>query len=141
MGKPGRPRKEIDLTEAEKLCALQCTAQEIADWFHVSVDTLDKRIREQRGVGFSDFFATHRTNGKIALRRMMFKLAQQNATMCIFLAKNHLGMVDKLETDVTTKGESINAPEITVKLAGEAVSILRNAGAVRAIRAGAVSEN
>ena len=113
MGKPGRPRKEIDLTEAEKLCALQCTAQEIADWFHISVDTLERRIREERKVGFADFFNTHRTAGKIALRRMMFKLAQQNATMCIFLAKNHLGMVDRIETDVTTKGQSIVPQELS----------------------------
>jgi ribosomal protein S19E (S16A) len=96
------------MQEVEKLCGLQCTAQEIADWFHVSVDTLDRRMREERHVGFAEFFATYRTSGKIALRRTMFRLAESNAAMCIFLAKNHLGMVDKIETDITTKGQSLN---------------------------------
>ena len=32
----GRPRKEINQTEFEKLCGLQCTKEEICDWFRVT---------------------------------------------------------------------------------------------------------
>ena len=35
-----RPRKEIDQNEFEKLCALQCTQEEICAWFDVTDKTL-----------------------------------------------------------------------------------------------------
>ena len=96
-GNGGRPKKPIDWKEAEKLCALQCSEQEIADWFHVCIDTLGKRLRAEKGMNFSEFFETHRVQGKMALRRNLFKLSQTNASAAIFLAKNWLGMVDKQE--------------------------------------------
>ena len=77
---------------------MQCSAQEVADWFHVSVDTLDRRLHEEYKCGFAEFFARHRTKGKMAIRRNLFQLSSHNATAAIFLAKNHLGMTDKLET-------------------------------------------
>ena len=97
MARPGRPRKTIDLKEAERLCALQCSEQEIADWFHVSVDTLDRRIHEERQCGFAEFFAKHRVQGKMALRRNLFKLSATHPAAAIFLAKNWLSMADKVE--------------------------------------------
>jgi hypothetical protein len=44
----GRPRKEIDFTEVDKLCALHCTAEEIAGFFEITTFTLDQRIKEQQ---------------------------------------------------------------------------------------------
>ena len=79
---------------------MQCSAQEIADWFHVSPDTLDRRLREERGMGFAEFFAKHRTQGKIAVRRNLFQLSAHNAHAAVFLAKNWLGMTEKQETTV-----------------------------------------
>ena len=37
-----RPRKEIDQAEFEKLCALQCTKAEIAGFFNLSEDTVER---------------------------------------------------------------------------------------------------
>jgi len=42
MAKMGRPRKEINKTEFEKLCFLQCTEREFCSWFDVSDETLNK---------------------------------------------------------------------------------------------------
>jgi len=53
----GRPKKPIDWKEAEKLCVLQCSELEIADWFHISVDTLARRLKEERHQSFKGFFA------------------------------------------------------------------------------------
>ena len=36
----GRPRKEIDQEQFEKLCGLQCTEEEICAWFDISDKTL-----------------------------------------------------------------------------------------------------
>lgn len=122
-------------------CQMQCTLREIANYFNCSEDTIENRVRQVHGESFSEYFAKRRVTGLIALRRNLFRLSETNVAAAIFLAKNYLGMVDKLETDVTTKGESINTQGVTVKLAEDAVSVLRDAGAVRAIRAGAVSAN
>ena len=93
----GRPRKPIDWNEAEKLCALQCSEIEIADWFKISVDTLARRLKEEKNQSFAEYFALHRVQGKIALRRNMFKMSEKHPSMAIFLAKNWLGMVEKTE--------------------------------------------
>lgn len=93
----GRPKININWTEAEKLCALQCTEQEIADWFHISIWTLDHRLREDKGMTFPQFFALHRTSGKIALRRNLFRLSEKQGHVAIFLSKNWLGMKDTME--------------------------------------------
>ena len=95
----GRPKKPIDWKEAEKLCVLQCSEIEIADWFHISVDTLSRRLKEEKNTSFAEFFALHRVQGKIALRRNMFKMSESSPKMAIFLAKNFLGMADKQEIE------------------------------------------
>ena len=101
--KMGRPRKPIDRTEFEKLCALQCTLEEVCGWFGVQDDTLNKWCRENyEGRTFSEVFAEKRVAGKISLRRNMIQLASKNATMAIFLAKNWLGMSDNVEVKADT---------------------------------------
>lgn len=99
----GRPRKELDKEEFEKLCGLQCTQEEICGWFDVTDKTLDRWCRDNYdGKGFSEVFAVKRGAGKIALRRNMMQLAQKSAIMAIFLAKNWLGMSDNVEIKADT---------------------------------------
>ncbi len=93
----GRPKIPIDFREVEKLCRLQCTEQEIAGWFHCSVDTIERRCREETGVTFAEYFTKHRVTGKIALRRNLFRLSEKHPSMAIFLAKNWLGMSERQE--------------------------------------------
>jgi len=59
---------------------------EIADWFHVYVDTLERRLKEEKGQSFAEFFTLHRVQGKIALRRNMFKMSEKHPSMAIFLS-------------------------------------------------------
>ena len=99
----GRPRKEIDLVEFEKLCGLQCTLEEVCGWFGVTDVTLNSWCKENyEGRTFSEVFAEKRSAGKISLRRSMMQLASKNAIMAIFLAKNWLGMTDNVEVKADT---------------------------------------
>ena len=101
--KMGSPRKPIDKTEFEKLCALQCTLEEVCGWFGITDVTLNTWCKENyEGRTFSEVFAEKRVAGKISLRRNMFQLASKNATMAIFLAKNWLGMSDNVEVKADT---------------------------------------
>ena len=105
MAQMGRPRKQIDKTEFEKLCFLQCTEREFCSWFDVSDETLNKWCKENYdGRTFLAVFKEKRENGLISLRRTQFQLAEKSPAMAIFLGKNLLGQTDKLEQTQTING-------------------------------------
>lgn len=97
----GRPRKELDWDEFDKLCALQCTLAEIANFFKCSEDTVEARVKETFHITFSEYFRLRRGDGFTDLRRRMYLNAQKgNVQMQIFLAKNWLGFSDKTEQNI-----------------------------------------
>lgn len=75
----------------DKLCAIQCTGEEIASVLGVNYDTLNLRIKETYSQSFSDYFKSKSGAGKASLRRTQFELAKKNAAMCIWLGKQYLG--------------------------------------------------
>lgn len=118
MAKMGRPKKEINQDQFEKLCGMQCTYEEICAWFDVTDKTLNAWCRETYGSTFSDVFAVKRNRGKVSLRRAGFELAQKNAAVHIFYAKNYLGMKDSLEVENTEALAKLD--DILGELKGEA---------------------
>lgn len=96
MAKVGRPRKEIDITHAEKLAKNLCTQAEIADFFSIDVDTLNARIKDHYGLNFSGWYKRYTAEGRIALRRMQFRAAKKGSVpMLVWLGKQILGQNDK----------------------------------------------
>ena len=92
----GRPQKPIDWEQVDKLCAIQCTGEEIASFIGVNYDTLNNRCGEEKGVAFSEYFEQKRGMGKIALRRRQYqKAVGGNTTMLIWLGKQYLGQKDQ----------------------------------------------
>jgi len=84
----GRDKKVIPPEDVEKLAALGCRDNEIANYFGVKEDTLR--------YNFADKLTKGREDLKITLRRAMLNNAckNMNASVQIFLAKNLLGMAD-----------------------------------------------
>ncbi len=113
----GRPPIKIDLKELEKLCAMQCTLTEIAEWFHCSIDTIENRVKQEFQVSFSEYFSKKRVQGKITLRRNMFKMSEHNPAVAIFLAKNWLEMSDRQE--VTGPGGGPVKHEVSIKVVSQ----------------------
>jgi hypothetical protein len=92
--RPGAGRKavHIDLEQVEKLCALQCTDEEVASFFGVNVRTVERR-KEQPA--FAEAMARGKAKGRLSLRRSLWGLAAKgNPAANIFLAKNLLGYKD-----------------------------------------------
>jgi hypothetical protein len=88
-----RPRIQIDEEQLRKLAAIHCTMQEIAYFFEVSVDTLERR--------YADTIAAARANGKMSLRRKRFEVALSGSVpMLIWLSRIILG-----ESDAATKDD------------------------------------
>lgn len=88
-------RRDIDLSELEKLCQLQATDEEIAAWFNVSVRTIERRRLEP---SFAEAMHRGKARGRISVRRMQMKLLEQgNATIAVWLGKQLLGQVERAE--------------------------------------------
>jgi hypothetical protein len=86
----GRDKIVIALEEVQKLAALGCRDNEIANFFGIKEDTLR--------YNFAEYLTKGREEVKITLRRAMLNNAckNMNAAVQIFLAKNMLGMSDQL---------------------------------------------
>jgi hypothetical protein len=88
----GRKPIKIDLIELEKLSSLQCTDEEVAAFFGVSVRTIENRRKQPK---FAEVMSRGRAKGKISVRRAQMKLLDAgNGTMGIWLGKQLLGQRD-----------------------------------------------
>jgi hypothetical protein len=101
MSQMGRPVKEIDFEQFQKLCEIQCTLVEIAGFFDVSEDTIERRCKERYGQTFAESYKKLSAGGLMSLRRIQFRMAETNPAMAIFLGKNYLGQSDKMTVDVS----------------------------------------
>ena len=63
----GRPRKDIDKSNFEKLCGLFCTLDEIAGFFDCSEDTIERWCKREYKQSFAEISAKKRGLGKISL--------------------------------------------------------------------------
>ena len=102
-----RPQIQIDKNQFEQLCAMQCTLQEISNWFHCSEDTIERWCNrtyvDENGtsIGFAEAYKNYSASGKISLRRFQFKQAEKNASMAIWLGKQWLGQRDNVDVGMT----------------------------------------
>ena len=101
----GRPRKEIDKSNFEKLCGLFCTLDEIAGFFDCSEDTIERWCKREYKQSFAEISAKKRGLGKISLRRAGLELAKKNAAVHIFYCKNYLGMTDSVAIESKSNGQ------------------------------------
>lgn len=96
--KGGRPRKIIDWPKFDALCQIQCTEAEIASVLNISVDTIEKAVLREKGVGFTEYYAEKKLGGRMSLRRKQFEIALSgNITMLIWLGKQYLGQKDAMD--------------------------------------------
>lgn len=136
-----RPRKPIDWDAVEKLCALQATHDEIAQFLGVSEDTLARACKREHRMHFADYFAQKRGIGRVSLRRAQWQLAQKgNATMLIWLGKQHLAQRDKASHELSgPDGAPIEHKDVT-QLTDEQLSARHEALLAKAIAARAGKE-
>lgn len=91
----GRKAAAIDLGELEKLCSMQCSDEEIAAWFGVSVRTIQNRRQQPR---FAKVMQRGRARACINVRRAQARLLEAgNAAMAVWLGKNLLGQRDNMQ--------------------------------------------
>src|SRR5260370_1634130 len=94
-----RSKAKIDLAELEKLCAMQCTDEEVAAFFGVSTRTIERRRKVKK---FNEVMERGRAKGRVSVRRNLFRLANNGQiAAAIFLSKNLLGYKDYVNSELT----------------------------------------
>lgn len=109
-----RPRKPVDLNDLEKLASMGCTMKEMASFFDVSVDTLERN--------YADTIETGRDKGKTSVRRMMWKHGENGNSVALkYLVHNvlkerieesHDKDLDKATSEVMEKLNAISTDAI-----------------------------
>ena len=108
--KGGRPKKDIDYTKLDAMCAIHCTGEECAAVLGMDYDTLNAALKRDGNKGFSDYFKIKGANGKMSLRRKQYDQAMSgNATMLIWLGKQWLGQAEKQAEEDTSKQDLTSA--------------------------------
>jgi hypothetical protein len=88
-------RRIIDPAQLEQLASLQCTQPEIAAFFGVSLQAVEKQLQKPE---FREPYEKGQKTGLISLRRAQMQAALAgNTTMMIWLGKQLLGQTDKLQ--------------------------------------------
>lgn len=90
----GRPRlklNEMGLEIISKLAGMRCSEEEMASFLETTVETLHNK---ENKVAFLECKKNGEQLGKVGLRQNLFRLSRTNPAVCIFLAKNILGMQD-----------------------------------------------
>jgi hypothetical protein len=101
------PPKPVDLEEVFYWMDLGASEAEIAGAFHIGVQTLNSRLIEETGFGFSQLKQLVCGAAKLRLRRNQFNLTETNATMGIWLGKQWLGQKDNDEVKDSPNHEFI----------------------------------
>ena len=139
--RPGAGRKRIDILpdELERLASLQCTEEEIAAFFNVSVRTIQRRMKQP---AFADTVARGRAKGRLSLRRNLFaQAAKGQIAAIIFLSKNILGYRDVVANEHSGPGgqpiqisEELDLSKVSREELKQIAAILSKAGPAPAVR-------
>lgn len=85
-----RPKINIDPEQVEKLARMKCTLREMAEFMGCNEKTLRNRFSAEIRKGGAQ--------GKISLRRMQWKSAENGSTaMLIWLGKQYLDQKDRID--------------------------------------------
>lgn len=127
--KQGRPAKEFDLAEVEKLGMLGATAAEMAAWFNVGLRTIERRMGAKEGE-FRRAYDRGFGRLKISLRRQQIEAAKGgNVAMLIWLGKQLLEQADKREV---REEATVTQKTATLELTPEDEEFLRRKGRLEA---------
>jgi hypothetical protein len=95
---------DIDWDKVIELLQAQVHGTSIADIIGISSTCLFERVQQDHNMTWGEFKMKHKSVGREKLRQRMFQQAMSgDKTLMIFLAKNYLGMADKVEQQIEIK--------------------------------------
>lgn len=102
MARPPTESAKIDKADLEKLMRLYPSEQEAADWFDVTIKTLQRFIEKHFDCNFVQLRDKSFTRTKIAIKRAQIEKALKgDNTMLVWTGKQYLGQRDKTSAEVS----------------------------------------
>lgn len=111
MARPPKESDKINKDELEKLMRLYPSEKEAADWFGVTIKTLQRFIRKHFQSSFVQLRDKSFVKTKVGLKRAQIEKALKgDNTMLIWCGKQYMGQAEKVEskTEDTTPQQSIH---------------------------------
>ena len=106
MAKLGRPQITVNWKAVDAMCMHHATHREISCFLGISEDTLSRAALRDHETTFAAYCEQKRLAANVRLREMQWEFAAKgNPALLIFLGKQYLGQMDKV--DHTTAGESL----------------------------------
>ena len=113
-----RPKADIDWHKVDKYLQAHCDGVGIAGLLGIDPETLYRACQRDHKIGFSEYSAQKKSEGKELLKAKQFETAMSgNVSMQIWLGKQYLGQRDKTETDHNIK--NVEAIDINYIIPGE----------------------
>lgn len=104
-----RPPIEIDWKKVDQYLQAQCNGTGIAGLLGIHPDTLYMKCEEKFKMGFSQYSAQKKSEGKELLRAKQFNVAMGgDKTMLVWLGKQYLDQRDKTEIETGDVAESLS---------------------------------
>jgi len=115
------PKKEIDIGLVERAAQMGCTNGEIVALLDVSMNCFLDRLKDDPAL--KNALDWGRDTGRATLRRMQWAAAETgNPTMLIWLGKQMLGQMDKIENSGTVD----NRLKVIVEFVGDAAPAIEH---------------
>lgn len=104
------PQPDIILEELIFFIKIQGTQEEIASHYMISIDTLDNKLKEHFGLGFSELKKQCQAGGKLGLRVTQYQQAKKNTNMSKHLGEIWLNQKTANKIEITSAGEPVFLP-------------------------------
>lgn len=123
----------INWEEFDKLVSYQCTQKEIADFFGMSVRTLDHVCQRDRGEKLADVWDKKKGSGRVKVRKLQYEIASSDhpgaATMAIYLGKAILNQSDKpIDKEILEAAQNLglSREDVLAILEGQALAQMQS---------------
>jgi hypothetical protein len=90
-------KKEVRENELAALCRLVASLKDCADFFGVSHDTIERRVKEWGYASFASFREQNMVQTRFQLKRDLLERAKKSDVALIFALKNICGWADRVE--------------------------------------------
>lgn len=93
---------KLNYDKLDALLQFKVPLRFVAEYMEVSVDAIQRRLKEEKGMTFEEYAALKLQRTAVKLQQKAIEMALAgNSTMMIFALKNLAGWADKLESEHT----------------------------------------
>jgi hypothetical protein len=93
----GRPEKNIDSEELQRILTFYPSLDEVAAWFDCSPDTIERRVKDEWGVAFKELRERYTAKTRLLLKRKAIAkaLEEDNDKMLIYCLRTMTDLDDR----------------------------------------------